>query len=97
MAESKSPLFYRRLNSDGTHDSICCGCYLTVATKDHAWSLATEEERHICDPTQRYEVSQFVQRTIDRVDRAIGKPRTQQAQSSQSGRKQRSLQAPGPQ
>jgi hypothetical protein len=71
MLESKNPLFYHRLNGNGTHDSICCGCYLTIATKDHAWSLVPEEELHVCDPTQKFEVSQYAHRATYRVDRAI--------------------------
>lgn len=40
--------FARRLNEDGTFDSICLCCFLTVATADARERLAESEERHQC-------------------------------------------------
>jgi hypothetical protein len=42
--------FLRRANADGTTDSICCKCYVTVATANHESELAWPEHRHVCDP-----------------------------------------------
>lgn len=40
--------FARRLNEDGTIDSICLCCFLTVATADARERLVESEERHQC-------------------------------------------------
>lgn len=51
MALSSDPKFVHRENRDGTIDSVCRQCFVTVAT-----SLVNDEElliaerRHICDP-----------------------------------------------
>lgn len=71
MPETNGHLFYHRLNRDGTHDSICCRCYLTVATVDQESSLATREESHVCDPLQGYVISRYFSRAIERVDQVI--------------------------
>jgi hypothetical protein len=48
--------FVRRCNLNGTHDSICRGCFATVAlVKDEA-ELARHERDHLCDPVRLYEV-----------------------------------------
>jgi hypothetical protein len=42
--------FTRRFNEDGTIDSICRHCFLTVATAQSDADLANEERKHTCDP-----------------------------------------------
>jgi hypothetical protein len=54
MAES--PKFAHRSNLDGTMDSICRRCIMTVATAYHEGELCRYEQQHICDPVlvERY-------------------------------------------
>jgi hypothetical protein len=42
--------FSHRHNSDGTVDSICHKCYLTVAKAQDESELYREEQLHTCDP-----------------------------------------------
>jgi hypothetical protein len=52
---SPRPLhFQHRSNDDGTWDSICLGCYRTVAsTRQEPW-LAYEESIHACTLTDMH-------------------------------------------
>ena len=43
-------LYTRRPNADGTTDSICNKCYVTVVTAIGESELDREEKRHVCDP-----------------------------------------------
>ena len=40
--------FHRRLNKDGTTDSICSNCFRTVATEKSETQLVDREQSHIC-------------------------------------------------
>ena len=42
--------FAHRANRDGTTDSICKYCFVTVCTSTWETALAEEERRHVCDP-----------------------------------------------
>jgi hypothetical protein len=42
--------FSHRHNQDGTVDSICRQCFITVATSQCELELASQELRHICNP-----------------------------------------------
>lgn len=42
--------FIRRTNTNGTMDSICCECFVTVATARTEKELDGPEQSHICDP-----------------------------------------------
>jgi hypothetical protein len=44
------PAFVRRSNADGTIDSICCRCFVTVTRAQFELDLERAEERHKCDP-----------------------------------------------
>ena len=48
--------FVHRLNVDGTVDSICRDCFVTVATSISEITLQREERSHRCDPSllERY-------------------------------------------
>ncbi len=48
MADSRK--FAHRSNLDGTKDSICCQCIVTVATVYDEGELLRYEQQHICDP-----------------------------------------------
>jgi hypothetical protein len=42
--------FVRRTNQNGTTDSICCKCFVTVATARRESELDRPERTHVCDP-----------------------------------------------
>lgn len=44
------PLFVRRLNPDGSIDSVCRKCFMTAATAMRESDLQRSEREHICDP-----------------------------------------------
>lgn len=43
-----SSVFAHRVNENGTIDSICVDCFITVATADSVRTLVESEERHQC-------------------------------------------------
>ena len=48
-ASLESRPFPHRANEDGTFDSICPSCYVTVAHQRREADLEAFERRHICD------------------------------------------------
>lgn len=42
------PAFPHRRNRDGSYDSICPACYITIARSKHEAGLAAHEQAHIC-------------------------------------------------
>jgi hypothetical protein len=42
--------FSHRLNTDGTADSICHQCFVTVATERRETDLSNKEHLHSCNP-----------------------------------------------
>ena len=57
MPSSKHLRFPHRFNPDGTVDSICPRCFVTVDSAAKELDLVVHEEQHICDPflVARYE------------------------------------------
>jgi hypothetical protein len=49
MAEIRTLVFPHRRNADGTFESICINCFLTVGHARSEAELAESEENHICD------------------------------------------------
>jgi hypothetical protein len=49
MTQTFTLQFVHRLNDDGTIDSICRECFLTVATASSGYELEREEQKHRCD------------------------------------------------
>jgi hypothetical protein len=47
---SRKAHFMHRENLNGTTDSICCTCFVTVATARNEFELAEPERGHVCDP-----------------------------------------------
>jgi hypothetical protein len=45
--------FPHRRNEDGSFDSICPGCYQTVATEANEAELSRFEREHVCNPIER--------------------------------------------
>jgi hypothetical protein len=50
---SAAAAFAHRNNLDGTWDSICTKCFLTVASERAEGGLLTHERRHNCDSLLR--------------------------------------------
>ena len=48
------PHFPHRHNHDGTFDSICDTCFVTVARVKEETDLIPFETRHVCDPVNLY-------------------------------------------
>ncbi len=63
---SNGPSHYaHRRNHDGTLDSICKRCYLTVARAYREGDLAPMETRHVCQPAERRRATRIVHRIYD--------------------------------
>jgi hypothetical protein len=50
MVQPDEDSFVHRSNPDGTTDSICKRCFVTVCTSMGEAKLAFEERKHVCDP-----------------------------------------------
>ncbi len=50
MEHPTEPNFVHRTNGDGTFDSICLKCFMTVATVKYQVDLKNVECEHACDP-----------------------------------------------
>jgi hypothetical protein len=59
MAAMNIPLFHRRINRDGSQDSICTTCFATVARASTSGELAAYDERHICDAGVLFDQASF--------------------------------------
>jgi hypothetical protein len=51
--------FAHRANSDGTFDSICRKCFLTVVSSKSEADLEGAEREHVCDPFQLAELTRM--------------------------------------
>lgn len=51
--------FYHRQNHDGTWDSICMKCFLTVTTAPKEEDLESSEERHDCQELMEAKKASF--------------------------------------
>ena len=47
--------FAHRLNGNGTYDSICKNCFMTVANLRNEAELGPHERNHLCDPVLIYQ------------------------------------------
>jgi hypothetical protein len=51
-----SSKFPHRHNSDGSYDSICTACFVTVASVRDEELLRGHELAHVCDPVNLYRI-----------------------------------------
>ena len=56
MTYQAKPTFPHRHNRDGTVDSICSECLLTVATVSVERELTQHEEAHVCNPLRLHQL-----------------------------------------
>ena len=56
MSQTYTLKFIHRVNEDGTVDSICRDCFVTVATAHSSTALERDEEQHTCEASllERY-------------------------------------------
>jgi len=57
MAHPENTTFRHRHNQDGTFDSICSDCFLTIASANEEQKLYLLERIHECDPVRIYEIA----------------------------------------
>jgi len=57
MTYPQNTTFRHRHNENGTCDSICPYCYLTIACADDEQHLFLLERIHDCDPVRLYELA----------------------------------------
>jgi hypothetical protein len=57
--------YAHRSNYDGTLDSICKLCYLTVARAYRESDLSHLELRHVCQPVERRRATRIAHRIFD--------------------------------
>ena len=50
MTQVSTLQFAHRINDDGTIDSICCDCFVTIATESSESDLDRNERDHACHP-----------------------------------------------
>jgi hypothetical protein len=50
MAALPAQSFTHRQNKDGSFDSICMTCYVTIASRNYVWELGRDELEHKCNP-----------------------------------------------
>ena len=63
---SFDPDFVHRSNTNGTTDSICKSCFLTIATAMWEADLESAERQHKCDPFRLSSLRKSVQRAAER-------------------------------
>ncbi len=54
------PLFVHRTNADGTVDSFCRKCLMTIASSRWEAELERAESKHHCNPIQLQYVQEFL-------------------------------------
>jgi len=57
--------YAHRRNYDGTLDSVCKSCFLTVARAYRETDLTHLELRHICQPVERRRSTRIAHRVFD--------------------------------
>jgi hypothetical protein len=50
MTQTYTIKFIHRINEDGSIDSICRDCFITIATAFSRAELALQEQNHACEP-----------------------------------------------
>ena len=61
MKDAEGRKFYHRVNPDGTIDSICLSCFLTVARADIGSDLEGPEAAHKCKNKEPFILSENLQ------------------------------------
>lgn len=64
MHERDGKRFQYRHNRDGSHDTICCDCCVTVGSANDESELAAHEDAHKCAPVPLYQTSQHLSHKV---------------------------------
>jgi hypothetical protein len=59
MADPVIIFFPHRHNRDGSFDSICTKCFVTIASAQTDAELAVYDKKHICDPGVLFDQANF--------------------------------------
>jgi hypothetical protein len=59
MVYQYRPNFPHRFNEDGSYDSICTVCHLTVARTTVEAELAQHEQEHTCNRARLHQLSEY--------------------------------------
>jgi hypothetical protein len=59
MVHQYTPNFPHRFNADGSYDSVCTLCHLTVARVKTEAELSQHEQSHTCKPLRELVVSEY--------------------------------------
>ena len=65
MSDLAGPLFHHRHNRDGSFDSICAGCLLTVGCVAVESELTDHENAHTCSAARRFGVAMGASQSSD--------------------------------
>ena len=69
--------FHHKHNKNGTHESVCGMCFMTVTTVSEESELSHFEDAHICDPVRVYEVRECTRHALLALNLDFGKPQPQ--------------------
>jgi hypothetical protein len=59
MSPQAKPGFPHRYNIDGSYDSICTVCFITIAKVRNEYELAQSEADHICDSIRLHHFGRY--------------------------------------
>jgi hypothetical protein len=68
MFSQPKPAFPHRYNRDGTYESICSVCFLTIATVRDESELALSEAGHVCDQIRLHQFGRYPMLTGSHFD-----------------------------
>lgn len=60
MAHLENSTFHHRHNENGSLDSICPHCFLTIGSDQNVQQLFFEERTHFCDPLRLHQLANEV-------------------------------------
>ena len=59
------PRFPHRKNRDGTYDSICPVCVVTIASSNKEADLFAQERRHVCEESRLQHLKKLLQKATE--------------------------------
>jgi hypothetical protein len=70
MPQVRTPLFPHRRNRDGSMESICPGCFLSVGRAQTEVELKLFEDKHVCECSLLAERGMYYSQVTDRQSAA---------------------------
>jgi len=59
MSPQEKRRFPHRYNADGSYDSICTVCFITIAKARDEQELAQSEAEHVCDAVRLHQFGRY--------------------------------------